>query len=96
MDEEQKERHQLPTRKVIPLPLWRANPQSDGDALFPQDALVLALYPQTTCFYKGVVEQLPVSPTDDYLIAFEDTSYPTNYSPPLPVPQRYVVGFRQP
>ena len=67
----------------------------DPDALFPEEAVVLALYPQTTCFYKGVVEQVPVIPTDDYLIAFEDSSYPSGYSPPLPVPQRYVVAFKE-
>ncbi len=58
MDEEQKLRYQLPKRKVIALPQYRANPITDIDSLFPQDAVVLALYPQTTCFYKGVVEQV--------------------------------------
>lgn len=95
VDEEQKERHTLPKKKLIALPTMRANPQTDPDALFPQDAVVLALYPQTTCFYKGVVEQIPVTPTDDYLVAFEDSSYPTGYSPPLPVPQRFVVTFKE-
>lgn len=56
---------------------------------------MLALYPQTTCFYKGVVEQTPARASDDYLVAFEDPSYPTGASPPLPVPQRYVIAYKE-
>lgn len=29
--------------------------------------MVLALYPQTTCFYKGVVESPPGTATEDYM-----------------------------
>ena len=38
IDEEQKERHTLSRRRVIPLPLMRANPETDPEALFPKDA----------------------------------------------------------
>jgi hypothetical protein len=38
IDEEQKERHTLSKRRVIPLPLMRANPETDPDALFPKGA----------------------------------------------------------
>lgn len=39
IDEEQKDRHVLSKRKVIPLPLMRANPETDGHALFPKDTI---------------------------------------------------------
>jgi SAGA-associated factor 29 len=55
IDEEQKERHILSRRRVVPLPLMRANPETDPDALFVKSTLVLALYPQTTCFYRYVL-----------------------------------------
>ncbi len=29
--------------------------------------------------------------TEDYSVLFEDTSYPDGYSPPLMVPQKYVI-----
>lgn len=90
-----KQRHNgLSRRRVVPLPLMRVNPDTDADALFEQNSPVLALYPQTTCFYRGIVHRVPLTPTDDYLILFEDPAYPDGYSPPLPVPQRYVIPDR--
>lgn len=80
---------------LIPLPHYRADPRRDAHALFPRDAIVLALYPQTTCFYKGVVEASPTGPSDDYQIAFEDNTFPSGYSPTLPVAQLYVVTYKQ-
>lgn len=56
---------------------------------------VLALFPQTSCFYKAVVNKLPVMHTDNYELLFEDPSYPEGYSPPLCVPQRYVIAFKE-
>jgi SAGA-associated factor 29 len=91
--EEGQERYTLHQRCVVPLPLWRANPLTDPDAIFPKDSLVLALYPQTTCFYRGVVSEAPTTPQEDYLILFEDNTYAEGYSPPLNVPQLYVVAF---
>lgn len=49
----------------------------------------MALYPQTTCFYKALVNQLPTSVLDDYELIFEDSSYSDGYAPPLKVAQRY-------
>ncbi|KAH8253308.1 hypothetical protein KR032_004767 [Drosophila birchii] len=94
IDEEQKDRHVLSKRKVIPLPLMRANPETDGHALFPKDTVVMALYPQTTCFYKAIVHRLPQSATEDYEVLFEDSSYMNGYAEPLPVAQRYVIAYR--
>lgn len=55
---------------------------------------VSALYPQTTCFYKAKVNQLPRTAADEYELLFEDDAYPTGYSPPLLVPQRYVIAYK--
>lgn len=52
-------RHTLSRRRIIPLPQWKANPETDPDALFSKDQLVLALYPQTTCFYRALIHTPP-------------------------------------
>uniref|UniRef100_A0A915L4W3 SGF29 C-terminal domain-containing protein n=1 Tax=Romanomermis culicivorax TaxID=13658 RepID=A0A915L4W3_ROMCU len=80
----------LAKRRVVPLPRWRAHPTLSPDALFPLNALVWALYPQTTCFYKGVVNRTPRDPRDPYLVAFEGATFFVGFSPPIAVPQRYV------
>lgn len=66
IDEEQKDRHILSKCRVIPLPLMRANPETDGSALFQKGTMVNALYPQTTCFYKAIINQPPQAPTEEY------------------------------
>jgi SAGA-associated factor 29 len=76
IDEEQKDRHILSRRRIVPLPLMRANPETDSQALFPKGTTVMALYPQTTCFYKAVINQLPQSATEEYEVLFEDPTYP--------------------
>lgn len=91
IDEEQKDRHVLSKRRVVPLPLMRANPETDSHALFSKGSIVMALYPQTTCFYKAVVNQLPTTSTEEYEVLFEDATYADGYSPPLNVAQRYVI-----
>ncbi|XP_011342942.1 SAGA-associated factor 29 isoform X2 [Ooceraea biroi] len=95
IDEEQKDRHTLSRRRVVPLPLMRANPETDPHALFPKGSTVMALYPQTTCFYKAIVKQLPTTATEEYEILFEDAAYNTGYSPPLNVAQRYVISIKE-
>lgn len=39
IDEEQKDRHVLSRRRVMPLPLMRANPETDHLALFPKGSV---------------------------------------------------------
>lgn len=39
IDEEQKDRHTLSKRRVVPLPLMRANPETDPSALFPKGSV---------------------------------------------------------
>lgn len=46
-------------RRIIPLPQWKANPETDPEALFQKEQLVLALYPQTTCFYRALIHTPP-------------------------------------
>nr|CAG4652013.1 EOG090X0A1W [Triops cancriformis] len=94
IDEEQKERHTLSRRRVIPLPLYRTNPETDAKALFGKGATVMALYPQTTCFYKAIVNALPSTHTEEYQVLFEDSSYADGFSPPLMVAQRYVIALK--
>ena len=55
----------------------------------------MALYPQTTCFYKAVVNHIPTSAHEEYEVLFEDATYKTGYSPPLNVPQRYVFSLKE-
>jgi hypothetical protein len=55
----------------------------------------MALYPQTTCFYKAVINQLPQTAQDEYQVLFEDSSYTEGFSPPLMVAQRYVIAIKE-
>ncbi|OAF69228.1 Coiled-coil domain-containing protein [Intoshia linei] len=80
--------------KIIPLPKWRANPYSHPEALFPINDIVNALYPQTTCFYRAKVIKSPKHSMDDYTVSFEDITCKNGFSPPLPVPQRYVISLK--
>ena len=91
IDEEQKERHILSRRKIVPLPLYRANPETHPSALWPRKSIVLALYPQTTCFYRAIVQEQPKTATDQYKVLFEDSSYQEGFSPPLPICQRFII-----
>jgi len=91
IDEEQKERLVLSRRRILPLPTSRANPETHLGALFPKETVVMALYPQTTCFYKAVVNEPPLTHNDEYEVLFEDSSYTEGFSPPLKVAQRYVI-----
>merc|ERR1711915_764282 len=52
IDEEQKDRHTLSKRKIIPLPTWRASYQLNPDALYEKGTTVNAIYPQTTCLQR--------------------------------------------
>ena len=52
---------ELLRRKVIPLPTMRACPETNPEALYPAGTTVMAIYPQTTCFYKGVIKAQPAA-----------------------------------
>ncbi|KAL4835754.1 hypothetical protein H8958_004464 [Nasalis larvatus] len=38
---------------------WKANPEMDPEALFQKEQLMLAVYPQTTCFYHALIHVPP-------------------------------------
>ncbi|XP_014749236.1 PREDICTED: SAGA-associated factor 29 homolog [Sturnus vulgaris] len=57
-------RHTLSRRRIIPLPQWKTNPETDPEALFHKEQLVLALYPQTTCFYRALIHTPPQRVSD--------------------------------
>lgn len=44
IDEIQKERHNLSRRRVIPLPLMRANPETEPEALFSKGSVGLYIF----------------------------------------------------
>lgn len=90
VDPEQSTQYILPRKKVIPLPKWKANAATNLNCLFESGSGILALYPQTTCFYRGIVENPPSNPSENYSIKFEDASYPGGYSPALLVPQKFL------
>ena len=98
IDEEghnEKRRYHVSKRRIIPLPIYKADPATTLQALFKVNQLVLALYPQTTCFYRAIIHEQPKDVSCEYAVLFEDTSYPEGYSPPLEVPQRYVLPMRE-
>eukprot|EP00045_Choanoeca_perplexa_P002596 m.25446 g.25446 ORF g.25446 m.25446 type:complete len:254 (+) comp11600_c0_seq2:39-800(+) len=63
------------TRKtLVPLPFWQ--PLWDCTvAFYPIGSAVLALYPQTTCFYPAEVSQLPTEAKPTYTLHFDDDDY---------------------
>lgn len=54
----------------------------------------MALYPQTTCFYKAVIKARPETASDDYEVFFEDETSPDGLSAPMKVPQRYMFVLK--
>ena len=62
--------------------------------------LVLALYPDTTCFYRAYVYMPPSQSAPnaqgrrDYLIQFEDENEASGLSEPMRVPQKYVLPLK--
>ena len=56
---------------------------------------VLALYPDTTCFYKALVHTPPseigTPAPKAYLVEFEDENEPTGRGEATNVPQKYVL-----
>ncbi|KAF8353716.1 hypothetical protein PRIPAC_95339 [Pristionchus pacificus] len=95
VDDNEKSMTILARRRVIPLPRYRADPERDNHAVFPKNAWILALYPQTTVFYKGIVDEPPKRATDPYKVSFDDSTFNSGFSPALEVPQRYVLAFRE-
>ncbi|MBN3307656.1 SGF29 factor, partial [Amia calva] len=96
IDEEGKERHTLSRRRIIPLPQWKANPETDPEALFSKDQLVLALYPQTTCFYRALIHTPPhrvTSYTLHYTIYTLYSTVNTLHCALLPKPPQFWASY---
>ena len=91
IDDEHPETLTLPKKNIVPLPLMRANPITNPEAFFPKGTVVNALYPQTTCFYRGLVDEIPLGPQEGYSVQFEDENYPGGFAPALVVEQLYVI-----
>jgi len=53
--------------------------------------IVLAMYPQTTCFFKALVKAPPKTSIDGYEVLFEDDF--NQYTIMMVVSQRFVVSF---
>ncbi|KAJ8312790.1 hypothetical protein KUTeg_010163 [Tegillarca granosa] len=84
--DEGKERHTLSKRRIVPLPIWKANPETDPEAFWFWHFIHKQHSSNTRTSKK---------PQDDYSVLFEDTSYPDGYSPPLMVAQRYVIVCKE-
>lgn len=78
---------------MIPLPIYRANPKFNPEALFQLNELVLALYPNTTCFYPAKVYHPPEGPNEMYKILFYDDYFAENFSPPMDISQSFVIKW---
>mmetsp|Transcript_44342 Transcript_44342/g.116511 ORF Transcript_44342/g.116511 Transcript_44342/m.116511 type:complete len:414 (+) Transcript_44342:18-1259(+) len=86
--------HVVSRRMVLPLPLTEPSVYTQYNE-FPRGQWVLALYPDTTCFYKALVHTPPSEmsdgPTKAYLVEFEDESEASGKSEPMRVPTKYVM-----
>lgn len=77
--------------QVSPLPRYKSNVGVNPKFEFENDDNVMALYPNTTCFYKAIVYDIPKTSSDPYLISFEDTATHNGITPPIQVPQKFVL-----
>jgi len=88
--------HTVPAKYVIALPTSEPTAYSHYNE-FKAGSSVLALYPDTTCFYKAYVATPPSqsnpnpSHRRDYMIEFEDENEVTGRSEPMRVPQKYTL-----
>eukprot|EP00053_Salpingoeca_punica_P006839 m.63818 g.63818 ORF g.63818 m.63818 type:complete len:272 (+) comp13880_c0_seq1:58-873(+) len=90
---EQVKRYTLSQKYVVPLSIWR--PHHDHTHLFFKvGQAVLALYPQTTCFYRAEVHEQPNKDRDSYLLHFDDDDFEDGRVQYQSVPVRFVVPFK--
>ncbi|GFY03337.1 SAGA-associated factor 29 [Trichonephila clavipes] len=95
IDEKQNSTYVAKRERVIPLPSWRANPIENPNAIFSKGTEILALYENTTCFYKGIVHEPPTTSIEPYQISFEDSDCPSGFSSPTSVTQKYVLAYKK-
>ena len=90
------ERYQLTRNKIQPLPRWLPQPGMRG-TYFESGTQVLALYPQTTCFYPAVIHEPPTPERiNSYSIHFFDDDYPDGRIRYQEVPVKFVVTKTKP
>ncbi|UMM41784.1 hypothetical protein L5515_017888 [Caenorhabditis briggsae] len=82
-------------KQLIPMPKYTVDYKRYPWLAFPKNAIILALFPKTTCFYEGIVHAPPDQVSGKYKIRFVDNQRASNYADPVEVSDRYVVAFRQ-
>jgi hypothetical protein len=92
--ESSQRQHTVSARMVIALPLTEPTLYTQYNEI-GKGVWVLALYPDTTCFYKALVHTPPSRmgdhPPRDYLVEFEDEAEASGRGEAMRVPQRYVL-----
>ena len=88
-DSDTDETWKLPIHRILTLPSYQSPALICN---FKPDDVVLALYPQTTCFYKAIIHEVKEECLSEYLVIFEDGNYEEGWSPPMPVHKRYVIA----
>lgn len=83
--------HSVTAKQMVPLPTTL--PDVKFKAEFAERAAVLALYPQTTCFYRATVVEAPSkNKTGDYLVLFEEEEEQEGVVPHIAVNPRLVLA----
>uniref|UniRef100_A0A0N4ZY30 SGF29 C-terminal domain-containing protein n=1 Tax=Parastrongyloides trichosuri TaxID=131310 RepID=A0A0N4ZY30_PARTI len=79
--------------KLIPLPKYKADPLCHNHALFDRNTIVIAMYPQTTCFFKAIVLEKPTRKKDRYVLTFENDASKNEWSEQMIIPQAFVLEY---
>ncbi|KJE89440.1 hypothetical protein CAOG_00906 [Capsaspora owczarzaki ATCC 30864] len=88
-------RHWLPAKCIVALPTWQPEPHRH-EAFISKGTHVMALYPQTTCFYPAVVFSPPTETRRDYLLNFSDDEDVDGTTPEREVSVKFVLSARPP
>lgn len=95
IDDQEKRTAVYARKQIIPMPKYTVDYRYYPHFALPKNAIVLALFPKTTCFYEGIVHRPPQRMSEFYQIRFVDTQMPSNYAAPVEVSDRYVVAFKK-
>ena len=85
--------YMLARRAVIPLPLSEPANSSISSCFFAANTPIMALYPQTTCFYPGRVVERPLNERETYTIEFKDDEDIDGRLQQHQIPQRFVIAI---
>ncbi|EFO82592.1 hypothetical protein CRE_00228 [Caenorhabditis remanei] len=95
IDDEERKVAVFARKQLIPMPQYTVHYCQYPNLALPKNAIVLALFPNTTCFYEGIVHEPPKRASEHYQIRFVDNDKPSKYSDPVPVSDRYVTAFKK-